>query len=295
MIQVSRLKFTVRHADGSVQELTVDSDRALVGSGAYAEIRLPRDRAATEVILIENRNGGLVGEVRSFDPAPTLNGTSFTGGRLLPGSVLGVGDAQITIEVERGSATASAGSSPQSKSSPVTTIAAVLLLAGAVGMLLFAPAEAQDPSAPPVPALWPTGRTAERCAQQDSAQAAAAARENLLLAEGRRERAPFFFEDGVAAVSFYEKAAACFEIAGGTAETSEARASAQALQKKLQNDYHVHEVRLERALVTKEYDQARREAKILRSYLQGRKEEYVSWLGVMDRTIELKYSGKKTP
>jgi len=293
MLQIKRLNFTIRHPGGTSHVLAVDSERALIGSSAYAEIRLPAEHAAPEVLLVENRNGGLFAEVRSFENVITLNGTPFNGGRLLADAVLGVGDLQITVEVVSGGASEGAVGGKQGKSSPVATIGIVLLLAASSFMLMFAPAPAADPPAPAAPGLWVEPAQKAACAERAPSPAGSLAQELLLTADGRRERAPFFFQDGVAAVSFYEKAAACFGTAGNAPAAKDAANAAQTLRDKLANDYHIHQIRLERALATQAYEQARSETKILLSFLQGRKDDYVTWLAIQDRTLELKYSGKK--
>jgi hypothetical protein len=296
MIQVSRLVFTIQHSDGHVEELSVDSDRALVGSGAYCEIRLPRDQAAHEVLAVEERGGGLFVEVRAFNPPPRLNGLEFSGGKLLEGAVLQVGQCRITAKLLLTTADEAGNRRKDGASGNLGTVGALLLLCGAASMYMFAPTPNNElPAAPPAPKLWAEGQKAEQCPQRTMGPAAAMASEQLLTAEGRRERAPFFFQDGVAAVSSFDKAAACFAVAGDQIGAKEAAHSATSLREKLKSEFHIHQVRLERALATQAYDAARREAKILQTFFQGRKEEYVTWLASLDRTLELKFSGKKEP
>ena len=57
--------------------------------------------------------------------------------------------------------------------------------------------------------------------------------------------------------------------------------------------YHVHRVRLERSLVTKNYDATLKEARIVRRFLQHSRGAYTSWLANLERQIELKFAGKK--
>jgi hypothetical protein len=55
----------------------------------------------------------------------------------------------------------------------------------------------------------------------------------------------------------------------------------------------VHRVRLERALATKSYEEARTEVRLLLSYVGRHGSPYSSWLLSLDRQIELKFAGKK--
>ena len=51
------LRFLVRYPDGRGEELTIEADRVLIGSGAHCEIRLPVDQAAMEHVLVRASSG----------------------------------------------------------------------------------------------------------------------------------------------------------------------------------------------------------------------------------------------
>jgi len=53
------LQFRIQLPDGGPQQLLVDSDRVLIGSGAHCEIRLPGDQAAAEHVLISFLGGNM--------------------------------------------------------------------------------------------------------------------------------------------------------------------------------------------------------------------------------------------
>jgi hypothetical protein len=290
MLQIARLNFAIVHRDGRSEELSVDSDRALVGSGAYCEVRLPADEAASEVMLIEERNGSLFAEIRCFDPAPRMNGIEFTGGRIHDDAVLQIGNCQLKVkqsqaEFQGGQRKLEANKSFISSYGPL-----LLILAGGAMIFMQQTPSDNDAVVPPVPALFGE-TTTEKCPQQSSAPAEALALQHLQAAEGRRERAPFHVQDGVVATSFFEKAAACFARSGNSPGEQDARHSADVLRRQLKEDLHIHQVRFERSLSTKDYAAARREAQILQEFFQGRKEDYVTWLSSTDRALELKFSG----
>jgi hypothetical protein len=292
MISISTVVVTVRHPDGRSEDLQVDSERVLVGSGAHCEIRLPREHAAIEALLIEAKSGGIFAEARSLHPPPLLNGMPFTAGRLLTDAVVVLGQLQLTVRVIETSAQGGAARS-QSSAGKLTYSVAAAMLAGALYMLANAPsAEAAFSSLPPAPPLWTSAGKAS-CPHRDPGSAAAYAAEQNLLAEGKRERAPFYLQDGVAAVQLFQVAAVCFDAGGASAAAREAELSAATLRKEMSDAFHVHQVRLERALVVKDYDGARTELQLLLGLLQGRKNEYVTYLANLDRKIELKFSGKK--
>ena len=75
---MSGLEFRIRHPDGRQEQLVVDSDRVLIGSGAHCEIRLPASEAAVEHVLVTFLGGGVFATARALSPAPTINGSPFT-------------------------------------------------------------------------------------------------------------------------------------------------------------------------------------------------------------------------
>jgi len=284
-------RVVITHPGGRREELAVDAERVLVGSGAHCEIRLPQGVAALEQLVIEARSGGMFAEARALEPMPQLNGSPFTQGRLLPDAVIGIGAYSLEVqlvEVERG---ATARREQNEKTSPIIYAAAALGFPLCLYIILHKPPEAvlQMPQRPP--ALW--AATALACPQTEPASAGAFADQQLASAESKEERSPFYPEDGVAAVNAFELASVCYSGAGDSERADEAGQAALALKKRVADDFHIHQVRLERALATKNYESARTEVRILRSFLGGSLGEYSNWLSVLDRQIELRFSAKK--
>ena len=269
----------------------MDAERVLVGSGAHCEIRLPHGVVAVEQLSIETRAGGVFAEARSLDPMPQLNGSPFTQGRLLPDAVLGIGPFSLEVrlvEVERG---ATAKKEQSEKTSPVIYAAALLGFPLCLYIILHKPPEAplRMPTKPP--ALW--AANAPACPQTDPAAARAFADQQLTAAESKEERSPFYPEDGVSAVKAFQLASVCFDGAQEPEQAADASKAALQLRKRVADDFHIHQVRLERALSTKNYDSARTEVRILRAFLGGALGDYTNWLSVLDRQIEIKFSAKK--
>jgi hypothetical protein len=292
MIDISSLKFVLRDEEGQCRALTVDSDVALVGSGAHCEIRLPAEQAATEQLRVETRAGAVFAEVRSVSPVTLLNGVPFTQGRLLPESTLQVGTTELSVVVTR------SGSENRSKPEAETTrskaIYALAVLGFPLGfwlLLTAAPESAPEVAAVPAPPLFAAAEAA--CPEQAAGPAAALAETELARAESSRERAPFAAEEGVNAVALYSRSAACFRVAERTAEAARVAQAAEELKRKMNQEFRLHQVRLEWAQATRHYDEARTEVRLLLSFVGRRGGEYSSWLSALDRQIELKYSGKK--
>ena len=59
------LKFQTRLPTGQVEQVTIESERVLIGSGAHCEIRLPLAEAGVEHVLVELGLGLLRGRLRA--------------------------------------------------------------------------------------------------------------------------------------------------------------------------------------------------------------------------------------
>lgn len=284
-------RFVITHPDGRKETLSVDAERVLVGSGAHCEIRLPQGLAAIEQLAIESRAGGVFAEARALDPMPTLNGTPFTQGRLLADAVIGIGPLSLQvdlIEVERG---VGARKEATERRSPAIYLAALLGFPLLIYIILHKQPESalRMPSKPP--ALW--AATPPSCPQVEAAPALAFAEQQLSAAESKEERSPFYPEDGVSAVSAFLLASTCFRAAEVVDAAGDAELSARSLKERVASDFHIHQVRLERALSIKNYEAARVEVRILRAFLGGAVSDYSNWLSVLDRQIQIEFSKKK--
>src|SRR3954468_18853115 len=96
------LKFQIRQHTGQVDQLSMEAERVLIGSGAHCEIRLPIDQARVEHVLIELGPAGVFARALSFEPPPTINSIPFDQAPLPRDAVLGVGGCQIYVELAAG-------------------------------------------------------------------------------------------------------------------------------------------------------------------------------------------------
>ncbi|HVJ94727.1 MAG TPA: hypothetical protein VM580_33300 [Labilithrix sp.] len=282
------LKFQTRLPTGQVEQVTIESERVLIGSGAHCEIRLPLAEAGVEHVLVELGPAGVFAHALNFEPAPTINNVPFTQAPLPPGAVLGVSGTQIFIEI----AEVAAGGAQQlqkKKSSPITLIALLLIIPSAAylfvgsdeGLVPQAPKPAPQP-----PDLW-AAPTAQ-CPQADQALALGFARERMAIADAKRERRPFHVQDGVSAVPLYEVAAACFRAGGDPASANLADESAKYLRHEMTDDFRMRRVRLEHALATEDYVSAQKEVRVLLQFVEGKSGDYVTWLSNLERKLKLK-------
>jgi hypothetical protein len=281
------MQIDVHYPDGRSEQLFVDADRVLIGSGSHCEVRLPAENAALEHVRLSLIAGGVHAQARSLSPHPTIDGTGFVRSPVQPDSVLGVGGVKLwaaAVELEDQRAVIRKRTQ---KTSPLAYVALAVGVAITGYLISIAPEAEPSPMAPgDPPALWdePTGA----CPQASHDAALAVALDKFDVAGGKRERRPFRVEDGVAAVPLFETAAACFRVAGEKAASSEADDDARDLRAKVNEDYRAHQVRLEHALMVEDWPVAQQEVGVLRELTRGRRGQYVAWLSNLDRRLQLK-------
>lgn len=290
---MSLLKFYVRYPDGRQEEYPIDTDRALIGSGAHCEIRLPPEAAQVEHVSIQASASGIYAQTLAFDPPPLVGGVQFTQGTLMPDTPLILGGIEILVSAVDLAPQTRIARTKQEKTSPLTLAAGALIIPLLAFVLLFDD-ETTGVGEPPkkVPPLW--GDPVKTCPQTGSAQALAVAQERYAIAETKRERSPFDIRDGIAAVPLYELAAVCFQSTGNKEASDEALAAAKELRDLLQRDYSTHAVWLEHTLKVQDWRAAQREVSLMIAFTEGKKGEYVTWLSNTDRYLRIKF-GQRAP
>jgi hypothetical protein len=289
----SYLRFTIEYPDGATRELSVDSDSVTVGSGAHCEIRLPGDEIPVEQLRVEARTGQVFAEARSMRPAALLNGLPFSEGRLSPNTTLQIGTLKLRVECAEAGDRPIAMRGKKARTNPlILALAAVGFPLGLYLVFTVQPDESRLGAAPKPPPLWAEA-AAESCVHEDRAVAEAQAVSYLEQADARRERSPFSPQDGVESATLYGKAAACFSRAQNPVDADMARGEAEHMKQATSRQFHVHQVRLERALATKDYDGAQAEARLLQAFVGNSGKEYGGWLSDLQRRIKLLLSRKK--
>ena len=300
MKDVGTLQISVRYPDGTRHELTLDAATALIGSGSHCEIRLPPEDAAVEQLRLSLDATGIFGQVRSLERSVTVNGVAFVEGRLPRESLISIGRVELVVSVVE---TLVVGGQTNKKNSGNGALYAIAALGLPLGFyLLLSQSGGGDalPNAVQPPALFES-TSATRCPEPEHEAARAMATEELRRAETARERSPFSGQDAVSAVTAFQRASACFALADLGDQASDARRQSDTLKREVETEFHVHRIRLERALATKSYEEARTEVRLLLSYIGRRSgassatsgSAYASWLLLLDRQIQLKFAGKK--
>lgn len=290
---MSLLKFYVRYPDGRQEEFPIDADRAMIGSGAHCEIRLPPECAKVEHVVVQTTASGAYAQALAFDPPPMVGGVQFTQGTLMADTPLVLGGVEIIVQTVDLTPQSRVARSKQEKSSPLTLALGALIIPLLAFVLLYEddPVGVADPPKK-VPDLWEAG--AASCPQSGGAQPGAVAQERYAIAETKRERSPFDVRDGIAAVPLYETAALCFKAAGQNDAAADSGAAAKSLRDTLQREYSTHAVWLEHTLKVQDWRAAQREVALMIAFTEGKKGEYVTWLSNTERYLRIKY-GQRTP
>ena len=275
------LRFDLTLPDGSKESLQTDAERVLIGRGAYCDIRLPDGHSAVEHVAIELVGMSLRVVARAFTPPPTLDGQVFSEAKVDSAAELGIG--AVSIRLSRVELPGEKRLAKQDSGSLALRVVGVVALLVLAGMFFLRASRATEAAPARVPELW--SDASPSCPMSTTAQARAFAVEKRIVADGKRERHPFYAADGVEAVAWYRLAAACFERAGDTASARELGALAQQLRADVNDDFRVRRLRLERALQTHQDEVAARELVMLRMLTLGKQGPYIDWINRLARKL----------
>ena len=268
----------VRSLDGKpLLRFTVDADRARLGSGAHCEVRLPPECVAREELLLAVAGDTVRFESKSQQFCTVLRGVAASAGILGPADVLQIGAITLTASV--------VALSNARRRFPIEALAlvpAALVVVLALTLSSRAVAVARPPAAPRLFA-----ETAVNCATEDTVEAGHLARQRRALAIAKRERGPFSARDAVEAVGHFRVAAACARLAGEDAKAVEDGASADLLQRKVEDEYLTRRTRLEHAFLEQDTGGVGRELPTLVAMTAHLHDPYVEWLAQEKRRAEI--------
>jgi hypothetical protein len=277
------IQLWITRPDGAREEVSVQSTRVLVGSGAHCDIRFSEPGIAREHMILEIRGDALYAFAKHFEPAPILRGQPLFQSKIETTDEIAIGRGCIRAQVVRDVARERVREKRR-RASSLALVFALVFLPVIAWAALRGPREAPIGPAPKnVPALF--GEVAKSCVAPTAAQADVLSRRLRARAVLLREQSPFDAADGIAAVEHFEKAAVCFRAANLPKEADEAAASALTLRQDLTNAYAARRVKLEHALDVGDNETALREARVLGKLLAGRSEPYVQWLRLVQHRL----------
>lgn len=270
--------------DGTLERQRLEGERITVGRSPAAGIPIPDARHLDpEHLLLAPRGEGCWVAVAQNASVPVIvRGEPFQHGMVAWNTELVIGGLKLKIADTLPKEQKAGGDKPVS--APV--LIAFFVIVPLVGwMLLSDPDTGIDatPAAPP-PQLFAeeipcstTGGTARHHADRDAEAAIAKA-----------ERYPFAAQDGVQAVRLYRRAAACYRAVGASNEATLMQREGEVMERRIDEDYRTHRLRLERALQQGRLEDALIETRALIELLRHREgDAYLAWLNQLARQLQL--------
>ncbi len=276
------LKITVHRVGGRAIEVVVDAGSALIGSGGHCDIRLGQEEVAVEQLYFENQPGGLFAEVRTNAPHVLVDRVPFQRGRVLEDRVFTIGKLEVRAELVEGQ---HGRRKSEERVRPGLLVLAALVAGLGIYAITARRASADESDYRDAPPLFDA--TAIACPDMTQTATENAIETWLRDAAGRHERAPFSPQDGVEAVGLYRRAESCLKKLDRRQEANDVSIGADSLATRLEKDFHVHRVRLSRALVSGDVSAAQHEVALLRGYLVKRGTDFAGWLEYLDRRLGL--------
>ncbi|MBZ0116633.1 MAG: hypothetical protein K8H88_06555 [Sandaracinaceae bacterium] len=270
--------------DGTLERQRIEGEKVTVGRSPAAGIPIPDARTLEpEHLLIAPRAEGCwVAIAQGAQVQAKVRGQPFEHGMLAWGTELELGSVKLRVTDSLPKEKKADGQ----KTSPLSLVALVIALPVLGWLLLGGPEEDIDatPSAPP-PELFderiecPTqgGGTARNRADRDAEAAIA-----------KSERYPFAAQDGVQAVRLYRQAQACYTALGATEEAQVMAREATLMQRRMEEDYRTHRLRLELSLSQERFPDALLETRALIEILRHKNHPYVTWLRQLERQLQLR-------
>jgi hypothetical protein len=279
---------------GKTEQVDIDAERILIGSGAHCDIRLGQEQAAWEHLTIDEENGQMVARVIPNDALASVDGFAFRELVLHDGAVIKLENALLTYQV-RQQANDGAGKvrrSRKKETSPLAYLGLVMIPLLGLYVLLHDP---EPPSlAPPSRVPDPLASTITSCPIREHGAQVAFAEEKESLAQTKRQRWRFYTRDGVESVQYFELAEACYKAAGDP-RAAEVGMFAKGMRAGVQQEFHVYRIRLERALDRGDATVALAQIRFIEGILTkvNPDDEYVRWLLIVKQKLQAGKSEKK--
>jgi hypothetical protein len=276
---MAQLELEIQRENRPTETIRLYGERVLIGSEAYCDVRLHSDEAAPEHVVLEVKGQLVHVTAKSAALNLWLDGKRALRGTLASGGTLGLGRISIRIWVDRGAVDQARGGSARRKLVVAALALAAIALLG-VALLSETSARKGRPSAPP---LWT--KVSASCPAKRPIEALTAAADKAELAAAKAQRHPFIAREGVESVQLYRVASDCARVAGAQERSQALLTAAEALQRAIDADYRVRQLRLEYSLKVGDTSTAAREATMLRELIRGKDGEYARWLAAVEKKL----------
>jgi hypothetical protein len=275
--------------DGSLERTRVEGDQITVGRSPTAGIPLPdlRDLEPEHLLIAPRGEGCWIACNQEARQQAKVGGQPFQHGMVAWGTEIEL--AGIRVRVTDRLPKAVKG---DKQSSPIVLlggVATILILLWSLSGEEGTGLETRPP-AEPVQLF----ATPETCPNPDSSGVLRQADLYAETALAKSERYPFDPSDGVESVRLYRRSQACYAAAGAAEAAGAMQVEGDFMQRRVEEDYAAHRLRLERAISHQRFEDALFETQALLAILRREYDDaetatpYIRWLIGTKRLLELR-------
>lgn len=269
--------------DGTLERHRIEGDQITVGKSPTAGVPIPdgRDLEPEHLLIAPRGEGCWIAVAQGAKIVAKVRGEAFQHGMVTWGTEIELGSVKVKVtdSLPKESKTG------EQKTSPVVLIGGVVAVGilawtllsdpGGHGLETEAPAEQLVLFDPEVPCPA-SGASALYNADEDAEAALA-----------KSERYPFDASDGVESVTLYRRSQSCYTTVGQTDAASRMRAEGDWMQRRIEEDFTTHRLRLTRAMEQERWPDALLETRALIALTRHRDHPYVQWLMRNERRLQL--------
>jgi hypothetical protein len=277
----------ITRADGRSERRPLVGERNTIGSSPEATVPITDapELAPLHVLLVPQADGCWVAISKEAKVRAWVGGQSFENGVLKWGTEIDVGSVAIrlgSVALDRRAARA--------RRARYIIGALIVCVLAAEYVLLQLPQRV--PLRPPsgMPPLFVDLPAA--CPER-SDRALAYAKESFASALAKEERYSYDPQDGIDGVGLLQASVHCFGLAGEAEQAESARRRMEALRNRIEEDYRVRGLRLERALQSGRLQDALVEIAALQRMVARIDGGYKNWLLQLQRYLEMTIEGAK--
>jgi len=273
----------VKREDGHTETVKITGEQAIVGRSPVANVPLPdmRELELEHLLLAPKKEGCWVAVARGATIPAFVRGQRIDH-RMLPwGTEVQLGTVKLKLmDALPRPDKVKAGVNP-------LLLVATIVIVPVAGWVLLRPKGQDIITEQPAAAAPELFASQAQCpAQGDAAKRRADAASQA--ADARGQRYPFDAQDGIRAVQQYQVAYACYQTAGELSEAARMQREGGALQRRIEEDYRTHRLRLDRAIEQEQVLDALYETQALLALLKHKQgDQYRAWLETLERRLQL--------
>lgn len=268
--------------DGTLERHRIEGDQITVGKSPTAGVPIPdgRDLEAEHLLIAPRGEGCWIAVAQGAKIVAKVRGEAFQHGMVTWGTEIELGSIKVKVT----------DALPKDKANEQKT-SPVVLVGGVVAVGILAWTMLSDPGGHGIETDAPTEQLvlfdAEVACPASGASALYAADQDAEAALAKSERYPFDSSDGVESVTLYRRSQACYAAVGQADAASRMSAEGDWMQRRIEEDFTTHKLRLTRAMEHQRWADALLETRALIALTRHRDHPYVQWLMRNERRLQL--------